>query len=64
MMTSQKRKVILIDVDRVIKFPSRYWVHSSIQNKSRNRLAVSGFLLIFANVNSKLLIIWQRSYIQ
>ena len=43
----------LIDVDRVIKFPSRYWVHSSIQNKSRNRLAVSGFLLIFANVNSK-----------
>ena len=64
MMTSQKRKVILIDVDRVIKFPSRYWVHSSILNKSRNRLAVSGFLLIFANVNSKLLIIWQRSYIQ
>ena len=64
MMTSQKRKVILIDVDRVIKFPSRYWVHSSIHNKSRNRLAVSGFLLIFANVNSKLLIIWQRSYIQ
>ena len=54
----------LIDVDRVIKFPSRYWVHSSILNKSRNRLAVSGFLLIFANVNSKLLIIWQRSYIQ
>ena len=43
----------LIDVDRVIKFPSRYWVHSSILNKSRNRLAVSGFLLIFANVNSK-----------
>lgn len=64
MMTSQKRKVILIDVDRVIKFPSRYWVHNGIHNKSRNRLAVSGFLLIFANVNSKLLIIWQRSYIQ
>ena len=36
-----------------LKFPSRYWGHSSIQNKSQNRLAVSGFLLIFANVNSK-----------